>query len=82
MSARGRKLLMSAGVADGAIALFHLGVIAVGAPHRREALRACEETIDALKERVPIWKREHTDEGADWVGCEGCARPGAESANS
>lgn len=54
-------------------------VIAVGAPHRGEALRACQETIDALKERVPIWKREHTDAGADWVGCEGCAREREES---
>ena len=35
MSARGRGLLLSAGLADAAIAFFHLGVIAVGAPAYR-----------------------------------------------
>lgn len=49
-------------------------VVATGAPHRREALQACAEAIDTLKATVPIWKREHTDEGAVWVGCDGCLR--------
>lgn len=48
-------------------------VIAAGAPHRREALVACDEAIEALKARAPIWKREHTEDGAEWVGCDGCA---------
>ncbi|MEO6952192.1 MAG: molybdenum cofactor biosynthesis protein MoaE [Polyangia bacterium] len=48
-------------------------VIAAGAPHRRDALSACEDAIEAVKARLPVWKREHTDEGAEWVGCEGCA---------
>jgi len=49
-------------------------VVAAGAPHRREALAACAEAIDSVKATVPIWKREHTDDGATWVGCDGCAR--------
>lgn len=48
-------------------------VVAAGAPHRREALAACDDAIEAVKARLPVWKREHTDEGATWVGCEGCA---------
>ncbi len=47
-------------------------VIAAGAPHRREALAACDEAIESVKARAPIWKREHTDQGAAWVGCDGC----------
>jgi molybdopterin synthase catalytic subunit len=31
-------------------------VIAVAAPHRQDALAACKEAIDELKERVPLWK--------------------------
>lgn len=33
-------------------------VIAVAAPHRREAFEACRHTIDRVKEVVPIWKKE------------------------
>lgn len=36
--------------------------IVVWAPHRREAFRACEATIDRLKKRVPIWKKEFYQE--------------------
>jgi MoaE-MoaD fusion protein len=43
-------------------------VIAVAAPHRAEAFRACEETIDRLKARAPIWKKEVGPDGAEWVG--------------
>jgi molybdopterin synthase catalytic subunit len=42
--------------------------IAAAAPHRKEAFTACEAMIDRLKERVPIWKKEHTDDGAEWIG--------------
>jgi molybdopterin synthase catalytic subunit len=49
-------------------------VVAAGAAHRREALSACAAAIDEIKARVPIWKREHTEEGGRWVGCDGCAR--------
>ncbi len=33
-------------------------VIAAAAPHRREAFEACRFVIEAIKERVPIWKEE------------------------
>src|SRR5207247_5333164 len=32
--------------------------IAVSAPHRHDALAACKEAIDTLKETVPLWKKE------------------------
>jgi molybdopterin synthase catalytic subunit len=43
-------------------------VCAASAPHRGEAFRACRLMIDRLKERVPIWKREHGPDGPYWVG--------------
>jgi len=42
--------------------------IAVAAPHRAEAFEACRAMIDRLKERAPIWKKETTTDGAEWVG--------------
>jgi molybdopterin synthase catalytic subunit len=42
-------------------------VIAVGAPHRKEAFKACQYAIDHLKEVVPIWKKEVWDGGETWV---------------
>lgn len=43
-------------------------VIAAAAPHRAEAFTACRAMIDRLKERVPIWKKEVTPDGASWIG--------------
>ncbi|MGE0398364.1 MAG: molybdopterin converting factor subunit 1 [Kofleriaceae bacterium] len=43
-------------------------VIAAAAPHRAEAFDACRQMIERLKESVPIWKREHGDDGSTWVG--------------
>ena len=43
-------------------------VIAVAAPHRREAFEACHYAIDRVKEIVPIWKREVWRDGAVWIG--------------
>jgi MoaE-MoaD fusion protein len=43
-------------------------VIAAAAPHRAEAFTACRAMIDRLKERVPIWKKEVGEDGAEWVG--------------
>lgn len=45
----------------------HIVLIVVGAPHRRDAFRACEFIIDRIKETVPIWKKEYTNEGSRWV---------------
>jgi molybdopterin synthase catalytic subunit/molybdopterin converting factor small subunit len=43
-------------------------VIAVSAPHRQEALAACKEAIDTLKETVPLWKKELYEGGEEWIG--------------
>jgi molybdopterin synthase catalytic subunit len=43
-------------------------VIAVSAPHRRDALAACQDAIDELKERVPLWKKEVYSDGEEWIG--------------
>jgi molybdopterin synthase catalytic subunit/molybdopterin converting factor small subunit len=43
-------------------------VIAVSAPHRAEALAACQEAIDTLKQRVPLWKKEVYEGGEEWIG--------------
>jgi molybdopterin synthase catalytic subunit len=43
--------------------------IAVATPHRAEAYDASRFIIEALKRRLPIWKREHYREGdAVWTG--------------
>jgi MoaE-MoaD fusion protein len=42
--------------------------IAVSAPHRQDALAACREVIYALKERVPLWKKELYEGGEEWIG--------------
>ena len=43
-------------------------VIAVSAPHRQDALAACRDAIDTLKERVPLWKKEFYEGGEEWIG--------------
>jgi MoaE-MoaD fusion protein len=43
-------------------------VIAVSAPHRQDALGACKEAIDTLKEQVPLWKKEVYEGGEEWIG--------------
>jgi molybdopterin synthase catalytic subunit/molybdopterin converting factor small subunit len=43
-------------------------VVAVSAPHRQDALAACKDAIDRLKETVPLWKKEVYEGGEEWVG--------------
>ena len=43
-------------------------VVAVACPHRGEAFEACRYAIDRLKEVVPLWKKEHGENGQAWVG--------------
>ena len=43
-------------------------MIAVSAPHRGDALAACHDAIDELKERVPLWKKEVYEGGEEWIG--------------
>jgi molybdopterin synthase catalytic subunit len=45
-------------------------VVAAG-PHRKEAFRACEFMIDALKTKAPFWKKEATPGGDRWVPTSG-----------
>lgn len=42
-------------------------VVGVSTPHRAAAFEACRHGIDALKQDVPIWKREHFEGGEVWV---------------
>ena len=42
--------------------------IAISAPHRGDALAACREAIDRLKEIVPLWKKEVYEGGEEWIG--------------
>ncbi len=43
-------------------------VIAVSGAHRADALAACKEAIDTLKETVPLWKKEIYEGGEEWIG--------------
>ena len=44
-------------------------IAAVAAPHRADAFAACARLVDEIKQRVPIWKRQHLDDGvSEWVG--------------
>ena len=43
-------------------------VIAVSAPHRADALAACRDAIDTLKQTVPLWKKEIYVGGEEWIG--------------
>lgn len=56
------------------VGALHVGDVAVAcaasAPHRGEAFRGCRLLIDRIKERLPIWKREHGPDGPYWVGWE------------
>jgi molybdopterin synthase catalytic subunit len=59
----------------GALQIGDLAVwVAVSAVHRGEAFSACRHIIDEIKHRVPIWKKEHYENGdSGWVNCEHCA---------
>lgn len=52
----------------GAVALGEPSVlVAVSAPHRAEAFAAARAVIDAVKDQVPIWKREVDGRRREWV---------------
>lgn len=54
----------------GHLAIGDVALIAsVASPHRADAFAACAELVDLIKERTPIWKRQHLDDGlSEWVG--------------
>ncbi len=43
-------------------------LIAVSAAHRADALAACKDAIDTLKQTVPLWKKEVYEGGEEWIG--------------
>lgn len=45
-------------------------VIAISSAHRDAAYEASRYAIERLKEIVPIWKKEHYEDGAAWLGSE------------
>lgn len=52
----------------GSLAVGEVAVcVGVSSAHRREAFESARYIIDELKERVPIWKKEHWPGGAEWV---------------
>lgn len=56
----------SLGVGEAAV------LVVAAAPHREEAFAACRWVIDRIKDRLPVWKREHYADGTSaWVAC-GC----------
>ncbi|HWO35545.1 MAG TPA: molybdenum cofactor biosynthesis protein MoaE, partial [Candidatus Acidoferrum sp.] len=42
-------------------------LIVVASSHRAAAFDACRWLIDTLKRTVPIWKKEHFEDGAVWA---------------
>lgn len=44
--------------------------VAAASAHRKDAFRACEFMIDALKTEAPFWKQENTPAGTRWVAGE------------
>jgi molybdopterin synthase catalytic subunit len=56
--------------------------VGVSAAHRGAAFDACRYIIDEVKQRVPIWKKEHYRDGhSGWVNCATPA-PAAETAHA
>jgi molybdopterin converting factor subunit 1 len=60
------RLIMHHRVGDLAIGDIAV-IVAAGAPHRDAAFAAARAAIDELKTVVPIWKKEHSDDGAVWI---------------
>ena len=41
--------------------------VAVSSGHRKEAFEACKFGIDSIKEKAPIWKKEFSKSGTEWL---------------
>ncbi|WP_430647563.1 molybdenum cofactor biosynthesis protein MoaE [Agromyces sp. GXS1127] len=67
--ARETGLVVAAAHRFGALAVGDVALVAsVAAPHRAEAFAACALLVDRIKERTPIWKRQHLASGTtEWV---------------
>ncbi|MCX7241051.1 MAG: molybdenum cofactor biosynthesis protein MoaE [Burkholderiales bacterium] len=42
-------------------------LVAVTSAHRGESFQACEFLMDYLKTQAPFWKKEQSEQGAQWV---------------
>ncbi|MEC3883573.1 molybdenum cofactor biosynthesis protein MoaE [Halobacillus sp. HZG1] len=51
-------------------------MIAVSTPHRNDSYEASRYAIERIKEIVPIWKKEHWEDGEEWIGDQKEVRPG------
>ncbi|GGI46151.1 molybdopterin synthase catalytic subunit [Agromyces flavus] len=67
--ARETGLRVAAAHRVGALTIGDVALVAsVAAPHRAEAFAACALLVDRIKERTPIWKRQHLAGGTtEWV---------------
>ncbi len=67
--ARETGLRVAAAHRVGALTIRDVALVAcVAAPHRAEAFAACALLVDRIKERTPIWKRQHLAGGTtEWV---------------
>lgn len=45
--------------------------VGVSSAHRRAAFNACEFIMDYLKNDAPFWKKEHSEQGEQWVQAKG-----------
>ncbi len=63
---------------EGSLALGDIAVwVGAVAAHRGAAFEACQYIINNVKTRLPIWKKEHYENGdSGWVNCEQCSAHG------
>ncbi len=43
-------------------------IVCAASPHRAESFAAARQLIEELKKNAPIWKKERSSEGFEWVG--------------
>ena len=81
---------------QGAVVVHRVGLLQPGDPivlvavvssHRHDAFEACAFLMDYLKTQAPLWKKESTSKGAQWVDAResddaALARWGIEAGNS
>lgn len=68
------KFQLHAAAAEHRIGFLEIGDCAVwvgvSSAHRGDAFAACRYIIDELKQRLPIWKKEHYPDGqSGWINC-------------
>ena len=55
-------------------------LVAVSSPHRGDGFSACRFAIDRLKQTVPVWKKEMSEDGEYWVEGPGMPESNPEAA--